>query len=83
MEELIYLGSYKSFLKQDTLTDRCELIIVNDYPLQTLVYNHPNITIINMPKTFTTIGDKEQYATYVLETLSANGMMMILHYQII
>jgi hypothetical protein len=37
-----------------------------------------------MPKTFTTIGDKEQYATYICAgTLSANGMMMILHYQII
>jgi hypothetical protein len=61
--KLIYLRSYtKLSLKQDT--DRCELIMVN-YPLQTLVYNHPNITIINMPKTFTTIGDKEQYATYM------------------
>jgi glycosyltransferase involved in cell wall biosynthesis len=55
----------QSFLKQDYPADRCELIIVNDYPLQTLVYDHPNITILNMPKTFTTIGDKEQYATYM------------------
>jgi len=51
-----------SFLKQDYPKDRCELIIVNDYPLQKLIYNDPRITIINFDKTFATIGDKENYA---------------------
>ena len=54
----------ESFLKQEYPAERCELIIVNDYPLQTLIYaERPNITIINFDETFKTIGDKEQYAT--------------------
>jgi glycosyltransferase involved in cell wall biosynthesis len=51
-----------SFLKQDYPKDRCELIIVNDYPLQTLIYNHANIKIFNLDKTFPTIGEKENFA---------------------
>jgi len=52
----------ESFLKQDYPKDRCELIIVNDYPLQTLIYDHPNIKIYNLKETFKTIGEKENYA---------------------
>ena len=55
--------SVESFLKQDYPADKCELIIVNDYPLQTLVYDHPQIKIVNLVKTFETIGEKENYAT--------------------
>jgi glycosyltransferase involved in cell wall biosynthesis len=55
--------SVESFLKQDYPKDRCELIIVNDYPLQTLIFEHPQIKIVNLPKTFDTIGEKENYAT--------------------
>ena len=55
--------SIESFLKQDYPKDRCELIIVNDYPLQTLIFEHPQIKIVNLPKTFDTIGEKENYAT--------------------
>lgn len=55
--------SVNSFLKQDYPADKCELIIVNDYPLQTLIYDHPQIRIINLSDTFSTIGDKENYAT--------------------
>lgn len=54
--------SIMSFLKQDYPPDRCELIIVNDYPLQTLVYDHPQIKIFNLEDTFSTIGDKENFA---------------------
>lgn len=54
----------ESFLKQDYPKDKCELIIVNDYPEQTLIYeNVPNIHIFNLRDTFSLIGSKENYAT--------------------
>ena len=52
-----------SFLQQSYPPDRCELVIVNDYPLQKLVYDHPQVRIYNTPHTFTTIGAKENFAT--------------------
>ena len=55
--------SIESVLKQDYPADKCELIIVNDYPLQTLVFDHPQIKIVNLDKTFDIIGEKENYAT--------------------
>jgi glycosyltransferase involved in cell wall biosynthesis len=55
--------SIHSFLKQDYPLDKRELIIVNDYPLQTLIFDHPQIKIVNLSKTFDTIGEKENYAT--------------------
>jgi glycosyltransferase involved in cell wall biosynthesis len=55
--------SIESFLKQDYPLDKRELIIVNDYPLQTLIFDHPQIKIVNLSKTFDTIGEKENYAT--------------------
>jgi hypothetical protein len=52
-----------SFIIQDYPQDRCELIIVNDYPLQELVYDmQPNIRIFNLKETFPIIGDKENFA---------------------
>jgi len=53
----------QSFLQQDYPADKCELVIVNDYPLQILEYNHPQIRIFNLHKTFDTIGAKENFAT--------------------
>ena len=55
--------SIESFLKQDYPADKCELIIVNDYALQTLVYDHPQVKVVNLVKTFETIGEKENFAT--------------------
>jgi glycosyltransferase involved in cell wall biosynthesis len=55
--------SIESFLKQDYPADKCELIIVNDYPLQTLIFDHPQVKIVNLKETFTTIGEKENFAT--------------------
>ena len=52
-----------SFLKQDYPADKCELIIVNDYPLQELVFEHPQVKIVNLKQTFLTIGEKENFAT--------------------
>lgn len=55
--------SVESFLKQDYPADKCELIIVNDYPYQKLIFDHPQVKIVNLPQTYTIIGDKENYAT--------------------
>lgn len=57
LEESLY-----SFLQQDYSSPK-ELIIVNDYPLQTLVFDHPEVKIVNLDKTFNTIGEKENFAT--------------------
>jgi hypothetical protein len=35
---------------------------VNDYPQQKLIFDHPQVTIYNLDETFTTIGEKENYA---------------------
>ena len=51
----------QSFLLQE-YPGKKELIIVNDYPLQKLVYDHPEIRIYNLDETFKTIGDKENFA---------------------
>ncbi len=51
----------QSFLLQE-YPGKKELIIVNDYPLQKLMYDHPEIKIYNLDETFPTIGDKENYA---------------------
>jgi glycosyltransferase involved in cell wall biosynthesis len=55
----------ESFLRQDYPADRCELIIVNDYPLQVLIppRTERNIFIYNNDTTFSTIGEKENFAT--------------------
>lgn len=53
--------SIESFLRQE-YNGESELVIVNDYPLQKLHYNHPKVRIINLNKTFDTIGEKENYA---------------------
>jgi len=51
----------ESFLKQEYFGKK-ELIIVNDYPLQTIKYDHPEIKIYNLSETFDTIGKKENFA---------------------
>ncbi len=58
LEESLY-----SFLAQDYPIDKCELIIVNDYPLQKLEFSYPNLKIFNLDETFKTIGEKENFAT--------------------
>lgn len=50
-----------SFLQQDYDGDH-ELVIVNDYPLQRLHFDHPRVRIINLDFTFRTIGEKENFA---------------------
>jgi len=53
----------KSFLIQDYPSDKCELIIVNDYSLQKIIFDHPQIKIFNLDTVFETLGDKENFAT--------------------
>lgn len=54
--------SLHSFLNQNYDGPK-ELIIVNDYPLQKLKFDHPEVKIYNLDETFSWIGDKENYAT--------------------
>lgn len=56
LEELVY-----SFINLEYEGEK-ELIIVNDYPLQKIIYDHPEIKIYNLDYTFPTIGHKENYA---------------------
>ncbi len=50
-----------SFLNQTDLED-AECVIVNDYCMQTLVFDHPKVRIINLEEQFPTIGEKENFA---------------------
>ena len=56
LEESVY-----SFINQD-YPGKKELIIVNDYPLQKLEFDHPEVKIYNINEVFNTIGDKENFA---------------------
>jgi glycosyltransferase involved in cell wall biosynthesis len=51
----------ESFLRQE-FEGKKELVIINDYPLQELVYNHPEIRIINIDMTYPLISQKENFA---------------------
>ena len=53
--------SLESFLRQDYAGDH-ELVIVNDYPLQRLHFDHPRVRIYNLDFTFDSIGEKENFA---------------------
>ncbi len=51
----------EGFLRQD-YPGKKELIIVNDCPFQHLIFDHPEVKIINVDSTFKTIGEKENFA---------------------
>ena len=53
--------SIESFLRQEYKGPK-ELVIINDYPLQKLQFEHPDVRIINVGETFSTIGEKENFA---------------------
>jgi glycosyltransferase involved in cell wall biosynthesis len=57
LEESLY-----SFLMQEYDGER-ELVIINDYPLQKIVFDHPLVRIINLEQTFQCLGEKENFAT--------------------
>jgi hypothetical protein len=50
-----------SFLIQDYDENECEMVIVNDYPLQELIFDHPRVKIFNLKQTFPVIGQKENF----------------------
>lgn len=50
-----------SFLLQESPGPR-ELVIVNDYPLQHLRFDHPDVRVYNVDAQFPTIGEKVNYA---------------------
>lgn len=56
LEEAIY-----SFLQQDYPGQK-ELIVLNDYAKQALVFDHPQVQVINVPKRFRTVGEKQSVA---------------------
>lgn len=56
LEESIY-----SFINQN-YQGESEMLIVNDYPLQTLYFDHPKVRIINLKETFRLIGEKEEFS---------------------
>jgi len=56
LEEAVYC-----FLLQDYPGPK-ELIILNDYAGQTLVFDHPEVRVINVPKRFRTVGEKRNAA---------------------
>jgi glycosyltransferase involved in cell wall biosynthesis len=49
--------SIQSFLRQNYMGKK-ELIVLNDYSDQTLVFDHPDVVIINMPRRFKSLGEK-------------------------
>jgi glycosyltransferase involved in cell wall biosynthesis len=51
----------QSFLLQDYPGEK-ELLILNDYAPQTLELNHPEVTIINVPVRFSSMGEKRNAA---------------------
>lgn len=55
LEEAIY-----SFLNQD-YDGKKELVILNDFVLQELVFDHPLVRVINFPYRFGSIGEKRNY----------------------
>ena len=57
MEEAI-----ECFLRQNAL-GISELVVVNDFDQQTLIFDHPRVTIVNLPKRCQTIGEKRNIAS--------------------
>jgi glycosyltransferase involved in cell wall biosynthesis len=56
LEEAIH-----SFLEQDYPGGK-ELIVLNDYDRQTLVYDHPEVQIVNLPRRFHSVAEKHKAA---------------------
>jgi glycosyltransferase involved in cell wall biosynthesis len=56
LEEAIH-----AFLEQDYPGGK-ELIVLNDYDRQTLVYDHPEVQIVNLPRRFHSVAEKHKAA---------------------
>ena len=53
--------SIESFLRQD-FQGKKELIILNDEPEQEIVFNHPDVLIVNLKERLSTVGEKRDFA---------------------
>ena len=51
----------QSFLLQDYLGEK-ELLILNDFDRQIFRYDHPQVTVVNLPVRFRTVGEKQNAA---------------------
>jgi len=67
LEEAIH-----SFLLQD-YAGRKELLVLNDYAGQTLIYDHPEVQVINCPQRFRTVGEKMNVAV----ALAAHDLLFV------
>jgi glycosyltransferase involved in cell wall biosynthesis len=56
LEEAVY-----SFLNQDYPGPK-ELLILNDFTQQTIVFDHPQVTVVNLAERFRTVGEKRNAA---------------------
>jgi glycosyltransferase involved in cell wall biosynthesis len=56
LEEAVY-----SFLNQDYAGEK-ELLILNDFEHQTIVFRHPQVTVVNLSSRFHTLGEKRNAA---------------------
>jgi Glycosyl transferase family 2 len=56
VEEAVY-----SFLSQDYEGDK-ELLLLNDFDRQRIVFDHPQVTVVNVPARFHTVGEKRNAA---------------------
>jgi GT2 family glycosyltransferase len=69
LEEAIY-----AFFQQDYPGEK-ELIVLNDYDQQTLEFNHPEVKVVNVPKRFSSIGEKYKAAT----ALCSHDLVFVWH----
>src|SRR4051794_28836956 len=56
VEEAVY-----SFLNQDYPGEK-ELLLLNDFDQQTIAFDHPQVTIVNIPSRFHSLGEKRNAA---------------------
>ena len=64
----------ESFLRQDYPGPK-ELIVLNDYDQQTLIFDHPEVRIINLPHRFHSVGEKYKAAA----ALAAHDLLFVWH----
>lgn len=64
----------ESFLRQDYPGQK-ELIVLNDYDQQTLILDHPEVRIINLPHRFHSVGEKYKAAV----ALASHDLLFVWH----
>ncbi|MBX2999497.1 MAG: glycosyltransferase family 2 protein [Caldilineaceae bacterium] len=69
LEEAIH-----SFLLQDYPGQK-ELVIINDYPGQTLEFDHPEVRMVNFPRPFHSVGEKYKAAV----GLASHDLLFVWH----